>query len=96
MRRIDDLTRLILITGESITDVVGREVEAMEGDPILRERMRTLLARDCARRKLCAILLPALDAEGRAILASVIGNWSESPVTEAAREIVLHAWESAE
>lgn len=82
------MERVLTISEGSIRDVLGGEVEEMRGDPVLRRRVAILLARDCARRKLLAILLPALTDDARSVLLARVDGWNDAEAAAAAREIL--------
>jgi len=82
------MERVLRITEDSIRDVLAGDVEEMRGDPILRRRVAILLARDCARRKLLAILLPALDGAAVGILRAEVDRWDDAEAAAAAREVL--------
>jgi hypothetical protein len=93
-----------VITGEKCgfasidgSDALKREmaapIEMMPGDPLLRERMQRLIARDCARRRLLWRLLPAINVEGRQVILQEIADWKDPDVAAAAHEILhLSGW----
>jgi hypothetical protein len=80
--------RAITINGGVIRDAISGEVDETTGDPIVRERMAVVFAKDCARRKLLAVLLPGVDAEGRAELEAYIQSWPDRHVRMAAMEVL--------
>jgi hypothetical protein len=86
------LARIITIDNGVIREAIGREVEEMPGDPIVKERLRALVERDCARRKLVAVLLPALDADGRQAVAELVEGWPDARTVAAGREVLADAW----
>ncbi len=88
----DALTRAITIEDGAIWEVLAGEVVEMPGDPILKERLRALVERDCARRKLLAVLLPALDADGRRLLGELVEGWPDARTVAAGREVLAAAW----
>lgn len=83
--------RVLTITADAIADVLGGDVQEMRGDPIVRERVKLLLARDCARRKFMAVLLPALDPMGRQLLREEAEAWEDAEARQAGLEILDHA-----
>lgn len=77
----------------SLLDAIGRQVEVMPGDPVLRERMRCLITRDCARRLLLWDLLPLVGAQGRQVIRERIATWEDKMAAQAAREMLeLAGW----
>jgi hypothetical protein len=82
------MERVITISAEALRDVAAGEVEEMEGDSIVRERVARVLTRDCARRKLLALLLPALDTAAASELAVAIDSWEDPRIRKAAWEVV--------
>jgi hypothetical protein len=90
---IDALVRTFTITGGAVREVLDGEVVEMPGDPILKERLRLLVERDCARRKLCAVLLPALDLDGRRAVAEMVAGWEDARTVAAGREVLADAWD---
>jgi hypothetical protein len=87
------LERVFTISEGAIRDVLGGEVEEMKGDGIARYRFAVLLARDCARRKLMAVLLPAVtDEQARDLLRTLVTSWEDDATRKAGHEILDHAW----
>lgn len=81
--------RVISIEGDRLRDVIdGGEVEEMAGDAIVAERVARVLRRDCARRKMLARLLPALDTRAASILAADIDSWPDARMRSAAWEVL--------
>jgi hypothetical protein len=87
------MERVITITPESVRDVVAEDnAVEMEGDSIVRERVARVLTRDCARRKLLALLLPALDGEARMVLRGAVELWEDERLRMAALEVLEGSW----
>lgn len=86
------MDRIITITDGAIRDALGGEVEEMRGDAIAKERMVRLLSRDCARRKLVAVLLPACDEPARERLRALVTSWDDEDARAAGHEVLDDAW----
>jgi hypothetical protein len=86
--------RTIQITEDGgLLDAIGSEVDLMPGDPVLRDRITRLAARDCARRKLLWMVLPIVSAEGRSDVRRHVDAWTDRCAREAAHEILsLAGW----
>jgi hypothetical protein len=89
----DEFLRVIVISPGTLVDGIDGEIEEMEGDPIVIERVTQLLRRDCARRKLCSALLPAFDEDGRREVGRLVETWSDERTKAAGREVLQDAWQ---
>jgi hypothetical protein len=90
------MDRTIKITADGgLMDAIDGDgaapIEMMPGDSIIRDRVQRVLARDCARRRLLWLLLPAVNAEGRLKVIETIDGWKDPQVVEAGREILRFA-----
>jgi hypothetical protein len=84
--------RAIVISGDVLVDVLSDEIEEMRGDDVVRERVDRVLARDCARRKLCSAILPACDDAAREQLAESVRSWPDETIRQAGEEVLDAAW----
>jgi hypothetical protein len=95
-RGADAPVRTITIDGGTLRDVIAGEVEIMEGDPIVRERFARALTRDCARRIIVAVLLAALDSDGRREVREMVEGWDDARTVAAGLEVLRDAWSARE
>lgn len=82
------MERVIRITPEALSDALAGDVQEMEGDGIVAERVARVLRRDCARRMLLARLLPAIDPDAVTLLFGEVDGWEDPRMRAAAYEVL--------